>query len=579
MKAEHIQFRVDQQGSIRDSLKTAFAKLLKVGRDKLTTNRIQVRLDAVQVQWQQFETNHNAINLALAATDSITRHAVRKRSYFSKEYYVRTYEIYLDTIERMKELLIEKTSTLTSSSTVQEGGSRSRELTSQIELPPSINSGASTSSQISQSAPGLRQCCSTQPSVMNTSANYQSHRLPRINLPQFNGTLSEWLSFKGLFISMVHNNPFIPAVEKLTYLKTSLIGPASLLLKNTDTTNENFQKAWDVVLAFYENERRLVNAALKSLFALTRMTKDSATELEHLYMSFGEVYRTLESLGRPVQYYDDFLVFMAVQRLDPDSVKAWELYLGSSRTTPTWNCLKEFIESRLLSLQSFECSQSGVTKHRYHSSSARTNFAGKSLACAICSAAHYTFQCEVLTSKLTHQRRDLIKTKGLCFNCLGNHTSANCKSTRRCKKCGQKHHSLLHLHEPKPALTQSEDHQAQVNHAHRLNHQPTTVFLATVKLIITNPQKQTMTVWALLDQGSEISLVSENLVEHLKLPREKSSIAVIGIGANQVGRTKGVVTLPIRPHFASSTHFEIKAFILPKLTSVLPTSQCPSNVK
>jgi len=87
-------------------------------------------------------------------------------------------------------------------------------------------------------------------------------------------------------------------VEKLQYLKTSLVGSASHLLKNTTLTADNFQKAWDVLISFYENKRLLVNVAFSSLFSLKRMTKESASEMEQLYMNIMQIYRTLETLDR-----------------------------------------------------------------------------------------------------------------------------------------------------------------------------------------------------------------------------------------------------------------------------------------
>jgi len=105
-------------------------------------------------------------------------------------------------------------------------------------------------------------------------------RLPRIDLPKFNGTLSDWLSFKDLFTSLVVSNPASTSVEKLQYLKTSVVGSAAHLLKNTTLTADNFQKAWDSLIAFHENKRLLVEAALHSLFSLKRMTSESAIELE-----------------------------------------------------------------------------------------------------------------------------------------------------------------------------------------------------------------------------------------------------------------------------------------------------------
>ena len=69
-------------------------------------------------------------------------------------------------------------------------------------------------------------------------------RLPRIDLPKFNGILADWLSFKDLFNSFVIKNLTLSLIEKLQYLKTNLAGSSALLLKNTMLSADHFQKAY-----------------------------------------------------------------------------------------------------------------------------------------------------------------------------------------------------------------------------------------------------------------------------------------------------------------------------------------------
>jgi len=90
----------------------------------------------------------------------------------------------------------------------------------------------------------------------------------------------------------VVSNSALTSVEKLQYLKTSVVGSA-YLPKNTILTADNFQKAWDSLIAFHEN-KKLLEAALHSLFSLKRMS--SAIELEQLYFSIIQIYRSLETL-------------------------------------------------------------------------------------------------------------------------------------------------------------------------------------------------------------------------------------------------------------------------------------------
>ncbi|KYN12141.1 hypothetical protein ALC57_15704 [Trachymyrmex cornetzi] len=213
--------------------------------------------------------------------------------------------------------------------------------------------------------------------LQELSTSYYHHaKLPRIEIPKFNGNPEEWLSFKDLFTSLVIANRSLSAVEKIQYLKTSLVGNAAQLLRNMTITGDNFQRAWETLIAFYENTRMLVNSTLNSLLNLKRMSKESAQEMELLYTNIMQIYRSLENLQRPVGQWDDFLVFVAVQRLDSESVKAWEQHLGSTKEPPTWKQFTEFLLSRLRSLQAFEKTRHGKFTTHPHKISVKTHIQG-----------------------------------------------------------------------------------------------------------------------------------------------------------------------------------------------------------
>lgn len=46
-------------------------------------------------------------------------------------------------------------------------------------------------------------------------------KLPRIQLPNFKGNYEEWQTFYDMFLSLIHNNGALSAVQKLHYLKSS----------------------------------------------------------------------------------------------------------------------------------------------------------------------------------------------------------------------------------------------------------------------------------------------------------------------------------------------------------------------
>jgi len=384
-------------------------------------------------------------------------------------------------------------------------------------------------------------------------------------------------------------------VKKLQYLKASLTGTASHLLKNTALTADNFQKAWDDLISFYENKRLLVNAAIQALLSLRRMTRESATDLEYLYTNLMQIFRTLETLQRPVDKWDDFLVFLAVQRLDSDSVKAWEQHLGSAKEPPTWKQFCEFLVTRLLSLQAFEKSRGIKTMTKAQQNTLKSHFQAKnseigdksSPSCIICSSKHYLGGCPQYISKTTQQRYSILTKHGRCYNCLGAHRVSDCRSTKRCTKCGRKHHTTIHKQTSldkenhidstkatAPQETVAKAGSSQVLHLNtNSDHATSCVLLATAQVVIINQKGSTLQIRALIDQGSEVTLITERVVQTLKLPRSQSWIPLVGVGGHSSCKTRGFTSFKMSAIYENAEQLELSAHILTMLTNAIPSVQ------
>ena len=66
-----------------------------------------------------------------------------------------------------------------------------------------------------------------QDSTNVTSNDLSSHiKMPKFDIPKFNGENTKGIPFSELFIASVDKNPNIPAIQKFNYLKTSLTDEA-----------------------------------------------------------------------------------------------------------------------------------------------------------------------------------------------------------------------------------------------------------------------------------------------------------------------------------------------------------------
>ena len=69
----------------------------------------------------------------------------------------------------------------------------------------------------------------------------------------------------------------------------------------------------------------------------------------------------------------------------------------------------------------------------------------KTSSCPICRNEYAAHKCEVFLSKSPTERKRLVISRHICFNCLSSHLITNCKSSRQCRICIGKHHTLLHF--------------------------------------------------------------------------------------------------------------------------------------
>lgn len=101
------------------------------------------------------------------------------------------------------------------------------------------------------------------------------------------------------------------------------------------------------------------------------------------------------------------------------------------------------------------------------------------------------------------ERRQLVEDKSLCLNCLGRHKVSECFVKKDCNACGARHHLSIH-----DAFREIE--LAKTSHlAHELPVKPVAVLLAIARVRVADRHDTWHSAHALVDQGSETSMISE----------------------------------------------------------------------
>lgn len=538
---------------VANMIRKAQINMKKCPKQRLTAGYVKARIKAIEEDWDVFKQTHSSL---MKCTPREQRGIL---PYFLNEEYFTYEEMYLCLHADLSDLL-----------TNLEAQQRSLE-----------SSNMSASSHEGQ---------------------LPFAKLPRIQLPTFTGRYEEWPTYKDIFTALVHNTS-ISDVRKLHYLKTSVAGEAETLLRNIQITESNYAMAWELLERRFGNKKMIVSSVLKKFCCQKKITNPSATQIKALLDNSVECINSLNNMNINTATWDPIIVFLVAQKLDSDTLRCWEeeAYKENSDELSTWVALKRFLESKFRTLELIAPTTSTVAKEKtqghktYHvvakdaenakGDSAFTS-SSSSPSCVYCKGNHYIYNCKEFAKQTVLQRRDFAKTKNLCFNCLvPNHTVFKCKQNKKCRVCGRKHHSLLH--EAKET-TQESDKEENNKQESNKQEQPTErvtsahfskdqsgrrVLLATAQVHVTSSDGETHVLRALIDQGSEASLISSRVVELLRLKKTTIKGVVSGVGEGNLVPLKHVVDLSVTSRYDRMNVIQVKAYVLKSLSAKLPSKQ------
>lgn len=84
-------------------------------------------------------------------------------------------------------------------------------------------------------------------SAMATSEPSSKARLPKLEVRKFSGKIHEWQEFWDSFRSAIHNNTQLSDVDKFSYLRGLIEGPAKATIAGFSLTAENYGAAVELV--------------------------------------------------------------------------------------------------------------------------------------------------------------------------------------------------------------------------------------------------------------------------------------------------------------------------------------------
>ena len=273
-------------------------------------------------------------------------------------------------------------------------------------------------------------------------------KLLKLTLPKFKDKVTKFRSFWDSYNSAIHNNPDISAIDKFNYLRALLEGPAARAIQGLALSAANYETAVEILQTRFGKTQQIISAHMDDLLKLPVCTEDKSSQLRLIYNRVFANVRGLESLGINATQYGSFLIPVIMSKL-PAEVR---LQIARVSVKDVWEVeelltvIKAEVEAREISDAVKVTEQKPITPRRGTQPTASavivTEGGNNKVSCVYCKAKHFSASCEAITDVTA--RLDILRKEGRCFLCLsrGHHVS-NCTSTRRCRKCNQKHHQSI----------------------------------------------------------------------------------------------------------------------------------------
>lgn len=439
-------------------------------------------------------------------------------------------------------------------------------------------------------------------------------KLPTINVPPFNGKYSEYKTFIGLFNSLIHSNENLDRIQKLYYLRGFLRGEPSDLIKNLPLLDTSYDESLQILDSRYNNEFLIKNEHINLLLDIPAINKSTCVAIRQFVSNIKQQMASLKNLGICVDNCPIILTIL-LRKLDILCSREFQIMSSHEKRDPNLTNLISFLEERAMALEN--CNQQfqrqPQPQQQPHSSHTVTykdrqtqtyynpeinlnmlrpprfsNTMNKRFSpvhhrvyyqppppaasmkatqtpdaetvrfkCVQCKCnSHKLFECNKFKLMPPSDRLKLVNDKKLCRICLNEHTNT-CKYNFKCSKCKQGHNSLIHIDDkavhPVSFLSETAS---------------THVLLPTVQVRILADDGKEVIVKALLDSGSQMSFISKELVNLLKLNTHQKESRVLGIG-NNLSNLNEYVNLKLHS-LVEKFDINVSCFVLDNITTTLP---------
>ncbi|XP_062706189.1 uncharacterized protein LOC134287695 [Aedes albopictus] len=417
------------------------------------------------------------------------------------------------------------------------------------------------------------------------------------DLPTFSGDPEEWPLFLSTFNSTTALCGFTND-ENIVRLQRSLKGRAYEAVKSRLLHPSNISGIMSTLKMLFGQPEVIVHSMMSKINSLPALKEDKLETIVDFAVSVQNFCATVDACGLEEYFYNMTFLHQLVNKLPPSIKLSWAQYrlsLPTVNLTSFSNWLYTLAEAAS-AVTIFEPKQvradarmvkknnSFVNAHSEEASSDHHYSAphcakGVANSCLVCKGnCQAIAKCQRFLEFPRDSRWATVRDLGLCRRCLHQH-KGGCQS-KLCGKngCELKHHELLHNDQRSTQLpsnifpsdaSKPPPNQCQVSTSHTVQnstehgchvHQVTSSHMLFRYLpVVLHGKHQSIETFAFLDDGSELTLLDEELANELQLEGEETQLCLLWTGGakrREVGSKS--VQLEVAARHSSSRRYTMQ---------------------
>ena len=417
-------------------------------------------------------------------------------------------------------------------------------------------------------------------------------KLPKLDVPTFNGNILNWKSFWEQFCVSVHDRTNLSTSEKLVYLQHALKdGSAKHTIEGLSRSGEYYAEAVECLKSRYDRPRLIHQTHVRMILEAPSLKEGTGKELRRLHDTVQQHLRALKAMDHEPP--GPFVTSVLELKLDTNTMFEWQKHSQISVDVPHYKELLEFINLRAQASETSTSDQNKKSSKGETQPNRKLFTSGKPVVsfaanttdpmgnCVLCKTdKHPLYVCPKFKNQPHDKMIATLKANDLCMNCLRpGHYVKQCRSLHRCRKCQKPHHTLLHVQEPPPPPPSAPATDLAINSVpvHTATGVASNSLLMTCRILVDAPDGTSVEARALLDCASSASFISERLAQSLCLPRSSQNVRISGVAGLSHGSPSQSIT-----NFSVSSRppgkkISVTAIIVQRVTCDLPLHPVPFN--